>query len=64
MVRTDAGGAAQMRESDGWKDEDLQVGRRKIGPACGLEASPRASCTFHAHLFGIWRGPIRGVRLE
>jgi hypothetical protein len=33
MVRFVDGGAARMRESDGWRNEDLREDRRKIGPA-------------------------------
>jgi hypothetical protein len=45
IVKPDNCGAVQMRESDGWRDEDLQIDRRKIGPARGIAFSPRAFCS-------------------
>lgn len=47
-VRFDDGGAAQMRESDGWRDEDPREDRRKIGPARAIAFSPRVSGDFPA----------------
>jgi hypothetical protein len=41
VVRCDDCGAAQMRESDGWRNEDLREDRRKIGPARAIAFSPR-----------------------
>jgi hypothetical protein len=43
-VGVDDGGAAQMRESDGWRNEHLRDDRRKIGPARGLAFSTCARC--------------------
>jgi hypothetical protein len=45
--RFEDGGAAQMRESDGWRNEDLRDHRRKIGPARGIVFSPRATISYN-----------------
>jgi hypothetical protein len=40
-----------MRESDGWRNEDLRDHRRKIGPARGIVFSPRATISVRSRLY-------------